>query len=222
MQQEKINEIKFKPAEKKVIIGGTDYSKSELNENRSGVDYAKYINSHYEFKLKSKHIQYLKDYCNSIPRFYHEEFNVLDKTSSYRHCELYFPTQEENPKIYKIVSGIFKQINDQYFKYDLIESLEVQLVKYKVGGNYNWHCDYGLSPNPNVDRKLSMSIQLSEGSEYEGCDLILCDTSRVYHNLTRQLGCGVVFDSKTPHKVTHLTNGVRYCLVSWIHGPRLR
>jgi len=221
MEEQKVNEINFKPMKENFVVNGTDYSKSELYEDRVNLDLSKYVNSHYEFKVKLKHLQYLKDYVNSIEKFYHEEFDVNDKIS-YRHCELHFPTYEENPKIYKIVSGIFNQINKQYYKYDLLDSLEIQIVKYNIGGNYDWHCDYGLSFNPDADRKLSMSIQLSEGYEYEGCDLILCDHSRQYHTLKKQIGCGVVFDSKSPHKVTPLTKGVRYCLVSWIHGPSLR
>jgi hypothetical protein len=221
MRENNVKEINFKPMKEKVIIDGTDYSKSELNVGREELDKSKYVNSHYEFKVKSKHVQYLKEYVNSIEKFYHEEFDVSDKIS-YRQCEIHFPTPEQNPRLYKIIFGIFNQINNQYYKYDLDNSLEIQIVKYNPGGNYNWHCDYGLSSNPNADRKLSMSIQLSEKNEYEGCDLIICDQSRQYHTLKKEMGCGMVFDSKSPHKVTPLIKGVRYCLVSWMHGPRLR
>lgn len=223
MQEQQVKEISFQPVpvQRTFILDKTDYSKSELHIDRQPVDYSKYVNSYYEFKLKDKHLYYLKEYIKTIKNFHHEEFDVADKLS-YRHCELEFPTKEEHPKIYKIVSGIFEEINKKYFKYDLIETVEIQIVKYNIGGNYNWHCDYGLSQNPNADRKLSLSIQLSGGNEYGGCDLIVCDHSRIYHTLKRQVGCGMVFDSKTPHKVTHLTNGVRYCLVAWIHGPQLR
>jgi len=223
MQEHKVKEINFEPmdAQKKIFLDKTDYSKSELDTNRQPLDHTKYVNSFYEFKLKPKHIQYLKNYIKSIKKFYHEEFD-LPNNPSYRHCELEFPLQKEHPEIYKIISGIFREINNKYFKYDLMETVEIQIVKYKIGGNYNWHCDYGLSQNPNADRKLSLSIQLSDEYEYDGCDLIVCDQSRSYHTLKKQIGCGIVFDSKTPHKVTHLTKGIRYCLVAWIHGPQLR
>jgi hypothetical protein len=223
MKEQKVKEISFelKTDSETLSRGRTNYSKSELDVDRQPIDYSKYVNSYYEFKLKNKHVQYLTDYVKTIKKFYHEEFDVEDKLS-YRHCELEIPSKEQHPKIYKIVSGIFNEINNKYFKYDLVDSVEIQIIKYNIGGNYNWHCDYGLSQNPNADRKLSLSIQLSDEFEYEGCDLILCDQSRVYRNLNRKIGCGIVFDSKTPHKVTHLTNGVRYCLVAWMHGPQLR
>ena len=211
---ETVKEIKFKKY-------NADYSKSELGTDRDQVDESKYIEVFYEFKIKDKYLRYLKNYINSIEKFYHEEFDS-NGIESYRHCELHFPTPENDPHVFKIISGIIKQINNKYFKYDLFESFEVQFVKYNVGGNYGWHCDYGVSQNQNADRKLSLSIQLSEGNEYEGCDLILCNSSRIYRNLSRNIGEGVVFDSKTPHKVTHLTKGVRYCVVAWAHGPRLR
>jgi len=223
MEEQKVKEINFESpnVQKRFILNKTDYTKSELNNDRKPIDYSKYVNSHYEFKLKTKHIQYLKNYIGTIKKFYHEEFDVENK-SSYRHCELEFPSKEEHPKIYKIISSIFNEINNKYFKYDLGETVEIQVVKYDVGGNYNWHCDYGVSQNPDADRKLSLSLQLSDVYEYEGCDLIICDNSRIYHNLKKEIGCGMVFDSKTPHKVTHLTKGIRYCLVAWHHGPQLR
>lgn len=214
MVEQEVKQINFKKH-------NSDYSKSELGTNREEVDLSKYVNCYYEFKIKNKHIQYLRDYVKSIQKFYHEEFDAGNE-KSYRHCELHFPTLEEDPKIYKIISSIITEINNKYFNYDLFESLEIQIVKYNIGGNYNWHNDYGVSQNPNGDRKLSLSVQLSDGNEYEGCDLILCDNSRIYRTLTRNIGCGVVFDSKTPHKVTHLTKGIRYCLVAWAHGPKLR
>lgn len=211
---ETVKQIKFKKI-------NADYSKSELGPDRDEVDESKYINVLYEFKIKDEYLKYLKNYVNSIGKFYHEEFDS-NGAESYRHCELHFPTPEKDPQVFKIISGIIKQINNKYFKYDLFESFEVQFIKYNVGGNYGWHCDYGVSENKDADRKLSLSIQLSGGNEYEGCDLILCDSSRIYRNLSRNIGEGVVFDSKSPHKVTHLTKGVRYCVVAWAHGPRLR
>ena len=223
MEEQQVKEINFESpnVQRRFILNKTDYSKSELEIDRQPIDYSKYVNSHYEFKLKPKHIEYLRNYIGTIKKFHHEEFDVADKLA-YRHCELEFPIKEEHPKIYKIVSSIFDEINNKYFKYDLFETVEIQIVKYDVGGNYNWHCDYGLSQNSNADRKLSLSLQLSDVYEYEGCDLILCDHSRIYHTLKREIGCGMVFDSKTPHKVTHLTKGIRYCLVAWRHGPQLR
>jgi PKHD-type hydroxylase len=223
MEEQQVKQINFKSPDiqKKFIFNNSDYSKSELRADRKEIDHSKYVNSLYEFKLKTEYVKYLRNYIGSIKKFYHEEFDTPNKPS-YRHCELEFPSKTEHPKIYKIISNVFNEINNKYFKYDLSETLEIQIVKYDVGGNYNWHCDYGLSQNPDTDRKLSLSIQLSDKYEYQGCDLIMCDNSRRYHTLKKEIGCGVVFDSKTPHKVTHLTKGIRYSLVAWIHGPHLR
>lgn len=224
MQKQEIKELQFKSAinvKENVIVDNADYSKSELHDGRASVDPLNYITSFYEFKIKNKHLQVILDYVNSIDHFYHEEFDVPNHPT-YRHCELAFPNERDNSEIYKIISGIFKQINEKNFKYDLFGTVEIQIIKYKVGGNYNWHCDYGLSQNPNGDRKLSLSLQLSDENEYEGCDLILCDYSRIYRIMSRKIGHGMVFDSRSPHKVTNLTKGVRYCLVAWAHGPQLR
>ena len=63
-----VKEINFEPmdAQKKIFLDKTDYSKSELDTNRQPLDHTKYVNSFYEFKLKPKHIQYLKNYIKSI------------------------------------------------------------------------------------------------------------------------------------------------------------
>jgi PKHD-type hydroxylase len=37
------------------------------------------------------------------------------------------------------------------------------------GGHYDWHIDYG--PDNMKPRKISMSIQLTDPSKYQGCDL---------------------------------------------------
>lgn len=197
----------------------TDYSKSELpQDTREEVDLDNYVGAYYSFKLKGKYLDIILDYIKYCS-YAHEEFDLPGMTS-YRHCELNFVPKES--KVMKIISGLFKQLNEKHFHYDLSGTCEVQIVKYNKGGNYNWHADYGLSENKDCVRKLSMSIQLTNYFEYEGCEVILCDHSRNYSTLSKELGSGMIFDSKTPHKVTPLTKGQRICLVAWAHGPQLR
>jgi len=39
-----------------------------------------------------------------------------------------------------------------------------------------------------------------------------------------EMECGnaMVFDSRVPHRVFPVTEGTRYAVVAWAHGPKLR
>ena len=113
-------------------------------------------------------------------------------------------------------------MNQKYYKYDLKNVYEFQLIKYYEGGNYNWHCDYGISPRKGVVRKLSMTIQLSDPNDYEGGELQLIDYGNHTINVSTELGTIAVFDAKLPHKVWPVVFGKRISLVGWASGPRLR
>lgn len=200
-------------------IDPADYSKSEIdNETRETVDMDSYVNAYYIFNLKKEFLEIIKKYSRECS-YVHEEFD-LPNIESYRACDLNFV--EEGSKIHKIISGTFKQLNEKHFHYDLCGTIEVQIIRYKVGGNYNWHADYGLSHNKENVRKLSISMQLSNFDEYEGGELIICDHSRNYFPLGKRLGDSIIFDSKSPHKACPVKSGTRYVLVAWAHGPQLR
>ena len=95
-------------------------------------------------------------------------------------------------------------------------------MKYNIGGKYDWHSDYGVSPKRGVYRKLSMTIQLSDPSEYEGGELEIVDYYNRTHIFPKEKGMFIVFDSRIPHRVCPVTNGTRMSLVGWANGPKLR
>ena len=71
-------------------------------------------------------------------------------------------------------------------------------------------------------RKLSMTIQLSDPSNYEGGELQLVNYANNLVMMEKYLGRVLVFDAKIPHKVWPVTWGERYALVGWVSGPQLR
>jgi PKHD-type hydroxylase len=114
-----------------------------------------------------------------------------------------------------------KNINDQFFNYDLTEIQSLQFTSYdgKEAGFYGKHID--MMYTGAGTRKLSVSIQLSSGDDYEGGDLLLHtrdDPERPH----RQQGTGIFFPGYTLHEVTPVTRGKRYSLVAWILGPRFK
>ena len=121
------------------------------------------------------------------------------------------------------------------FDWDFSESC--QFTKYKLNQYYDWHCDSWDKPYDKPDdlnshgkiRKLSMTCQLTDGSEYQGGELQfdcrnydphMRDEDR--HVLTVKeilpKGSIVVFPSFVWHRVQPVTKGTRYSLVVWNLG----
>jgi PKHD-type hydroxylase len=105
--------------------------------------------------------------------------------------------------------------------YSLTSQEETQIGRYKSAdeGCYDWHMDAGV-PKDGIQRKLSVSILLSDPSEFEGGELQFkgIEDRKI---LTKQ-GSIVVFPSFIEHKVTPVTKGVRYSAVTWVSGPSFR
>jgi PKHD-type hydroxylase len=128
---------------------------------------------------------------------------------------------QENHWIFQRMRDAVKNINDQFFNYDLTEIQSLQFTSYdgKEAGFYGKHID--MMYTGAGTRKLSVSIQLSSGDDYEGGDLLLHtrdDPERPH----RQQGTGIFFPGYTLHEVTPVTQGKRYSLVAWILGPRFK
>ena len=120
------------------------------------------------------------------------------------------------------------------FEWDRSESC--QFTKYKLNQYYDWHCDSWDKPYDKPDRldygkirKLSMTCQLTDGSEYKGGELEfdfrqydphMRDESKHIQKATEILPKGsiIVFPSFVWHRVKPVTKGTRYSLVMWSTG----
>jgi PKHD-type hydroxylase len=141
--------------------------------------------------------------------------------------------------IYKEIQpyvNIANQNSGWNFKWDFSESC--QFTKYKLNQYYDWHCDSWSEPYDKKDpnnpqqgkiRKLSMTCQLTDGSEYEGGELEfdfrnydphMRDESKHIVQCKEILPKGsiIVFPSFVWHRVKPVTKGVRYSLVVWNLG----
>jgi len=111
-----------------------------------------------------------------------------------------------------------------------------QFTKYKLNQYYDWHCDSWDKPydKPNTEdhgkiRKLSMTCQLTDGSEYTGGELEfdfrnydphMRDESKHKIQCKEILPKGsiIIFPSFVWHRVKPVTSGTRYSLVVWHLG----
>ncbi len=190
--------------------------------------------SHYEFiepyyfeKLSNQDLKDIGEYISKLSDsdYKLDEFDHYDgyedKTyEKYRSCEVHYP--DKSSILFRLGKKFFHTINKRFYRYDLRNNFEFQLIRYYKGGNYNWHCDYGVSQKKGIVRKLSMSIQLTPPEEYEGGELQVVDYGNHTIMIPGDLGTVIVFDSKLPHKVWPVTWGKRISLVGWANGPRLR
>ncbi len=186
-----------------------------------------FIESYYSQKLNNSELTEAQDYISKLSDSDYElnEFDHYDSHEDkyyekYRLCKIHYPKQDSI--LSRLAINQFYQTNRKYWKYDLSDDFEFQLIKYDIGGHYHWHCDYGLTLKKGIDRKLSITIQLTEPSEYDGGMLQLIDYSNRNILVPGHLGTVIVFDSKLPHKVLPVTRGKRISLVGWASGPRLK
>jgi len=129
--------------------------------------------------------------------------------------------------LYLRIEKVITEFNRKYFGLDRQGSCggftEIQFTEYHGEGNqrYDWHEDSNWKGTTPFDRKLSVVIQLSKPTDYQGGRLELHNDPLPDH-LFRDQGDMIVFPSFNRHRVTPVTQGDRYSLVTWIHGPRLR
>lgn len=122
-------------------------------------------------------------------------------------------TELDSESMRQFVFSQIKKMNELQFELSGMEPLQV--VKYEVGDHYGWHTDW--SPVNNKKRKLSITIQLSDASDYEGGEVEILDgpESRV---VDKAIGTATVFPSWAVHRVRPITSGVRWALVAWATG----
>lgn len=104
--------------------------------------------------------------------------------------------------------------NKQAWNFSLTGNQNPQFTVYNEGGFYNFHEDCSLLTNQM--RKLSTVIVIADPNDYEGGDFEFEDGTRP--DIKGQ-GSILVFPSFIKHRVTPVTGGTRYSLVSWFVGP---
>jgi PKHD-type hydroxylase len=115
---------------------------------------------------------------------------------------------------------VIQSVNGQLWNFELIMAREpIQYTEYEDNGEYGWHIDTGHGPS--AQRKVSVSVLLTNPDEYEGGDLELWPGGEI-KRVERKQYTMTIFPSCIMHRVTPVTKGVRKSLVFWVGGTPYR
>ena len=125
----------------------------------------------------------------------------------------------KDDKLRNKLKMIFELSNLSIWNFDIQKMEDVKLLKYDVGGKYEWHTDCGSKKTSK--RKLTAIVQLSDETTYEGGDLefgITEDSGGKNYTAPRERGSITIFPAFLSHRVTPITKGTRYSLITWMLG----
>lgn len=152
---------------------------------------------------------------------------IVDNTT--RDCDVSWSSDK---KIYDIINPYINGANKQAgWNFEISWNEECQYTVYNKSQFYGYHKDtfdtpYGKDKNKNFIgkiRKLSMTLQLSDPSDYEGGDFYFKylnknDVIEEKVDDAKDKGTLIVFPSHLLHQITPITKGTRKSLVCWTLG----
>jgi PKHD-type hydroxylase len=93
-----------------------------------------------------------------------------------------------------------------------------QIIKYAGGGTYGRHSDAHFMGKPPIRTDVSMTLFLTDPSDYEGGVLTLEYTSGEVCEIKEPAGTLVCYPSGVLHYVSPVTKGERIVAVSWLQS----
>jgi predicted 2-oxoglutarate/Fe(II)-dependent dioxygenase YbiX len=134
-------------------------------------------------------------------------------------CKMQSSDLEWNDEINWFFIKLSKWIDSLQLGIKLVNPPHAVFRKYVVGDFFIKHIDQ--PPNPKPIRYMSVCIQLSNESEYEGGNVY------VYAKNNKQLipktiGYTYAFGIKVPHEVTPITNGIRKSLTIFVSENHIK
>ena len=133
------------------------------------------------------------------------------------------PMNDEYKWIYDKIGGMAQEANKEMFHFDLYSMPEqIQYTEYydHEKGHYDWHMDIG---GDNLSqRKISITVQLSDSEDYLGGDLQLWPGGTYPIQAPRGKGNVVIFPSFMMHRITPVIKGTRKSFVLWLGGGHYR
>jgi len=120
----------------------------------------------------------------------------------------------------RLLSYYANETNNKEWGFNLNNREQPQFTTYNENDFYTWHRDSDIESD--IQRKLSVTVQLSDINTYSGGDFKLktCWGNKdVDLSTVKKRGSIFIFPSFLLHEVTPVSQGTRYSLVQWYSGP---
>jgi PKHD-type hydroxylase len=165
------------------------------------------------------------DYCDALPK-QPAIVNVDTQDPEVRTSDVAWVGQNQDTEwIYDKLSYIIRNLNGQFYNFDMYgftEDMQYTVYNSSESGHYTWHQDYGAGVSGSLPpRKLSLVLQLSDPSEYEGGELEILSSAQPVA-VDKVKGLIAVFPSFMLHRVSPVTSGIRKTIVIWATGPSFK
>lgn len=124
----------------------------------------------------------------------------------------------------KKIDWYTKRANAENFYLDISFGLmSRQLMYYRLGDWFQPHDDTGHWDNNYYDRKLTIIIQLSESTDYEGGNTTVEEYENIHQpKYQKDIGSILIFPTFAIHEVKEITKGFRKAFICWYSGPKFR
>lgn len=121
-----------------------------------------------------------------------------------------------------LLYGYVVEANRTAFGVDVQNVADIQFTEYHGDkkGKFDWHNDVIWTEERAFDRKISVTVQLSDPVDYHGGAFEFSDWPSPENS--REQGTVLVFPSYLTHRVAPVAQGTRRSLVAWFEGPRWR
>jgi PKHD-type hydroxylase len=146
-----------------------------------------------------------------------------DEIDHIRKSEVSWIKYDDADWVYDRLAFVCRRLNSEYYQFDLhgfVEDFQFTIYYGDENGHYDWHIDRNAS-NIGSPRKLSLVLQLSDPTDYEGGSLEIWSANQP-DAVKKERGYIAAFPSYVLHRVTPVTKGIRRSLVVWVAGPQFK
>ena len=185
----------------------------------------KYASTHGKTILTDSELDIVEDAVNDSSLLW--DYSRVNDDVSSRHLDTDLRSSQvswiyDSP-LSKLLYGLMSDYNRSEWNLRITNMEPIQYAIYSGGDYFDWHKDQQSEITNGKIRKISMTLMLSNPSEYEGGELDLefgkpNDRPR-YDSFKMPLGGLIFFQSDVWHRVRPVKAGVRKSLVAWFSGP---
>lgn len=176
----------------------------------------KFIKTYKSFLSESECKSIIEKYSNENLEIGNVGENItnIDKLKKIRDAKI---IRVELPELQnRLETLLCNEIQLEGYKLDSINKF--QFIKYEIGGHYDWHTDSG---NDGIYANRFYTIVIQLNNEYIGGNLLYKDENSTEVVFEKGIGNLFIFNSNLLHKVTNVTDGDRFTLVSWVNVKKI-